>query len=70
LPGEYPVHTKDGIVKENFKSNVLKVVTGDFKLFKVPVPYGHIWDSFMRVFLGLIVWNYYWCPIKIIYGSK
>ena len=34
LPGEYPVHTKDGIVKENFKSNVLKVVTGDFKLLK------------------------------------
>ena len=47
LPGEYPVHTKDGIVKENFKGNVLKVVTGDFKLFKVPVPYGHIWDSFL-----------------------
>ena len=34
LPGEYPVHTKDGIVKENFKSNVLKVGTGEFKLFK------------------------------------
>ncbi len=54
LPGEYPVHTKDGIVKENFKSKVLKLVTGDFKLFKVPVPYGHIWDSFLRVFLGLV----------------
>ena len=30
LPGEYPVHTKDGIVKENFKGNVLKVVSGVF----------------------------------------
>ena len=54
LPGEYPVHTKDGIVKQNFKGSVLKFVTGDFKLLKVPVPYGHIWDSFMRVFLGLV----------------
>ena len=54
LPGEYPVHTKDGIVKQNFKGYVLKIVTGDFELFKVPVPYGHIWDSFMRVFLGLV----------------
>jgi taurine transport system permease protein len=54
LPGEYPIHTKDGIVKQNFKGNVLKFVTGDFKLFKIPVPYGHIWDSFMRVLLGLV----------------
>ena len=31
LPGEYSVHTNDGIVKENLQGNVLKVVTGDFK---------------------------------------
>ena len=54
LPGEYPVHSSDGVVKQNFKGKVLKVVTGDFKLFKIPVPYGHIWDSFLRVFLGLV----------------
>ena len=54
LPGDYPVHTKEGVVNENFKGKVLKVVTGDFKMFKIPVPYGHIWDSFLRVFLGLI----------------
>ena len=29
LPGEYPVHTKDGIVKQNFKGAVLKFVTGE-----------------------------------------
>ena len=34
LPGEYPVHNKDGTVKQNFKGAVLKVVTGDFKLLK------------------------------------
>ena len=68
LPGEYPVHTKDGIVKENFKSNILKVVTGDFKLFKVPVPYGHIWDSFMRVFLGLVFGIIIGVPLGLFMG--
>ena len=68
LPGEYPVHTKDGIVKENFKSKVLKVVTGDFKLFKVPVPYGHIWDSFLRVFLGLVFGIIIGVPLGLFMG--
>ena len=68
LPGEYPVHTKDGIVKENFKSKVLKLVTGDFKLFKVPVPYGHIWDSFLRVFLGLIFGIIIGVPLGLFMG--
>ncbi|MDA9606090.1 ABC transporter permease subunit [bacterium] len=68
LPGEYPVHTKDGIVKDNFKSNVLKVVNGDFKLFKVPVPYGHIWDSFMRVFLGLVFGIIIGVPLGLFMG--
>ena len=68
LPGEYPVHTKDGIVKENFKSNVLKIVTGDFKLFKIPVPYGHIWDSFLRVFLGLIFGILIGVPLGLFMG--
>ena len=68
LPGEYPVHTKDGIVKQNFKGGVLKVVTGDFKLFKIPVPYGHIWDSFLRVFLGLIFGILIGVPLGLFMG--
>jgi len=68
LPGDYPVHTKDGIVKQNFKSNVLKVVTGDFKLFKIPVPYGHIWDSFLRVFLGLVFGIIIGVPLGLFMG--
>ena len=32
LPGEYPIHTKDGVVEQNFKGRVLKIVTGDFNL--------------------------------------
>ena len=68
LPGEYPVHNKDGIVKENFKGSVLKFVTGDFKLFKIPVPYGHIWDSFMRVLLGLVFGIIIGVPLGLFMG--
>ncbi len=68
LPGNYPVHTKDGIVKENFKGKILKIVTGDFKLFKIPVPYGHIWDSFLRVFLGLVFGIIIGVPLGLFMG--
>ena len=68
LPGEYPVHTKNGVVKQNFKGKVLKIVTGDFKLFKIPVPYGHIWDSFLRVFLGLVFGILIGVPLGLFMG--
>ena len=68
LPGQYPVHTQDGIVKQNFKGQVFKLVTGDFKLFKVPVPYGHIWDSFLRVFLGLVFGILIGVPLGLFMG--
>ena len=68
LPGEYPIHSSDGVVKQNFKGNVLKFVTGDFKLFKVPVPYGHIWDSFLRVFLGLVFGIIIGVPLGLFMG--
>ena len=68
LPGEYPVHNKDGTVKQNFKGAVLKFVTGDFKLLKLPVPYGHIWDSFMRVFLGLVFGIVIGVPLGLFMG--
>ena len=68
MPGEYPVHTKEGKIKENFKSNVLKFVTGEFKLFKIPVPVGHIWDSFLRVFLGLVFGIIIGVPLGLFMG--
>ena len=68
IPGEYPVHTKDGVVVQNFKGNVLKIVTGDFNLFKVPVPFGHIWDSFLRVLLGLIFGIIIGVPLGLFMG--
>ena len=68
VPGKYPVHSSDGTVKPNFKSKVLDVVTGEFKAFKIPVPTGHIWDSFLRVFLGLTLGIIFGVPLGIFMG--
>ena len=68
IPGKYPVHSEDGTVQPNFKSKVLNVVTGEFKAFKVPIPYGHIWDSFLRVFMGLMLGIIFGVPLGIFMG--
>ena len=68
MPGKYPVHTSEGTVKPNFKSKVLDVVTGEFEAFKIPVPTGHIWDSFLRVFLGLTLGIIFGVPLGIFMG--
>jgi taurine transport system permease protein len=68
VPGKYPVHSEDGTVKPNFKSKVLNVVTGEFKAFEIPIPYGHIWDSFLRVFMGLMLGIIFGVPLGIFMG--
>jgi len=68
IPGKYPVHSQDGSVKPNFKSKVLNIVTGEFKLFKIPIPMGHIWDSFLRVFLGLVLGIIVGVPLGLFMG--
>jgi taurine transport system permease protein len=68
MPGKYPVHSSDGTVKPNFKSKVLDIVTGEFKAFKIPVPTGHIWDSFLRVFIGLTLGIIFGVPLGIVMG--
>ncbi len=68
LPGEYPVHNEQGEVEPNFKSKVLSFVTGDFNLFKIPIPTGHIWDSFLRVFLGLVAGIIVGVPLGLFMG--
>ena len=68
IPGDYPVHNENGVVEPNFKSKVLNVTTGDFKLFKIPVPMGHIWDSFLRVFLGLMLGIIFGVPLGLFMG--
>ena len=68
LPGEYPVHNEKGEIEPNFKSKVLSFVTGDFELFKIPIPTGHIWDSFLRVFLGLVAGIIVGVPLGLYMG--
>lgn len=68
MPGDYPIHSEDGSVKPNFKSKVLNIVTGEFKLFKIPIPMGHIWDSFLRVFLGLVLGIIVGVPLGLFMG--
>jgi taurine transport system permease protein len=68
LPGEYPVHNERGEVKPNFKSKVLSFATGEFNLFKIPIPTGHIWDSFLRVFLGLVAGIIVGVPLGLFMG--
>ncbi len=68
MPGKYPVHSSDGTVKPNFKSKVLDIVTGEFDAFKIPVPTGHIWDSFLRVFLGLTLGIILGVPLGLFMG--
>ena len=68
LPGKYPVHSEDGTVKPNLKSKILNIATGEFKAFKIPVPSGHIWDSFLRVFLGLVFGIILGVPLGLFMG--
>jgi taurine transport system permease protein len=68
IPGKYPVHSNDGTVKPNFKIKVLNIATGEFKLFKIPVPTGHIWDSFLRVLLGLVLGIILGVPLGLFMG--
>jgi len=68
MPGKYPIHKQDGTVDPNFKSKVLDIVTGEFKAFKIPIPAGHIWDSFLRVFLGLSLGIILGVPLGLFMG--
>jgi len=68
IPGKYPVHNSEGKVEPNFKSKVLDVATGKFEAFRIPVPTGHIWDSFLRVFLGLTLGIIFGVPLGIFMG--
>ena len=70
MPGKYPVHNQDGTVEPNFKSKILDIVTGEFEAFKIPVPTGHIWDSFLRVFLGLTLGIILGVPLGLFMGQN
>jgi len=68
IPGRFPVHNSDGTVTSNLKSMVLDIATGEFTAFSVPVPTGHIWDSFLRVLLGLVLGVIAGVPLGLFMG--
>ena len=68
VPGEHPRHNEDGVVRSNLKSKVYSVVTGNFSSFSVPIPDGHIWDSIVRVLMGLFFGIILGVPLGLFMG--
>lgn len=68
IPGDYPRHTNDGEITNNFKGKVYNFVTGNYNLFSVPVPMGHIWDSILRVLSGLFIGIILGVPLGLFMG--
>jgi len=68
VPGKYPRHNEDGAIDENFKTKVLNVATGNYDAPSVPVPIGHIWDSIVRVVLGLFAGILLGVPLGLFMG--
>lgn len=53
VPGDFPRHGENGSIQGNFKSWVHDVATGNYNSVSVPIPMGHMWDSIIRVLVGL-----------------
>ena len=68
IPGEHPRHDEQGEVEGNLKSGVYDIVTGNFRSFSVPVPDGHIWDSIVRVLMGLFLGILLGVPLGLFMG--
>ena len=68
VPGEYPRHDNTGQVRGNFKSGVYDVATGNYTLFSIPVPTGHVWDSIVRVLTGLFFGIILGVPLGLFMG--
>ena len=68
MPGEYPRHNQDGGIDSNFKSHVQDFVTGNYDSFSIPVPMGHMWDSIVRVVIGLFFGIVLGVPLGLFMG--
>ncbi|MES9903561.1 MAG: ABC transporter permease [Sedimenticola sp.] len=68
VPGDYPRHTASGEIPKNFKTRVLNFATGNYISPMIPVPTGHIWDSLVRVFMGLFLGIIFGVPLGIFMG--
>jgi len=68
VPGDYPRHNQQGQIDSNFKSNVRDFVTGNYDSISVPVPMGHMWDSIVRVIIGLFFGIVLGVPLGLFMG--
>lgn len=68
VPGPYPRHTQNGDIQSNFKSKVQNFVTGNYESFSIPVPMGHMWDSIIRVVIGLFFGIILGVPLGLFMG--
>ncbi len=68
VPGAHPRHDEQGAVQSNLKSRVHHFVTGNFQSFAIPVPDGHIWDSIVRVLMGLFLGIILGVPLGLFMG--
>ena len=68
VPGEYPRHNQNGDINSNFKSNIQDFVTGNYDSFSIPVPMGHMWDSIVRVVIGLFFGIVLGVPLGLFMG--
>ncbi len=68
VPGDYPRHKESAQVPSNFKSQVYNFATGNYELFSIPIPAGHIWDSFLRVIAGLFFGIILGVPLGLFMG--
>ncbi len=68
VPGKYPVPDDQGNLTPNLKSKTLAFATGDYNSFSVPVPMGHVWDSLVRVLLGLFFGIILGVPLGLFMG--
>ncbi len=68
VPGKYPRHNEDGTISENLKTKVLNIATGNYNSPQVPVLTGHIWDSIVRVLIGLFLGIILGVPLGLFMG--
>ena len=68
VPGKYPVPDDQGNLTPNLKSKTLAFATGDYNSFLIPVPMGHVWDSLVRVLLGLFFGILFGVPLGLFMG--
>jgi taurine transport system permease protein len=68
IPGAYPRHDTNGNIELNFKSKVLNIASGNFSSPSIPVPMGHVWDSIVRVLVGLFFGILLGVPLGLFMG--